>query len=144
MSFQETLAAQHRACDAEFAKIEQAAHRRDWVAAANAAQAFIDDTELHFDYEEQTLFPAIEMATPMATGPTSVMRSEHAQMRELFDELQDAIGRHDASALADAADTLLLVMQQHNVKEENVLYPMADRTVAHSLLVRLEGRKGVA
>ena len=72
------------------------------------------------------------------------MRSEHAQMRELFDELRDAIGRHDASALADAADTLLLVMQQHNVKEENVLYPMADRTVAHSLLVRLEGRKGVA
>lgn len=142
MSFKETLAAQHRACDAEFSKIEQAAHRKDWAAATSALQAFVDDSEAHFQYEEHTLFPAIEAAASMATGPTSVMRSEHAQMRELFNELQDAIGRRDAAALADTAETLLLVMQQHNMKEENVLYPMADRTVAHDLLAQLEGRKG--
>ena len=144
MSFQETLTAQHRACDAEFAKIEQAAHRKDWAAAISTMQAFVDDTEAHFHYGEQTLFPALEAVAPMAAGPTAVMRSEHAQMRELFGELQAAIGRRDARALVDAAETLFLVMQQHNVKEENVLYPMADRTVAHGLTVRLEGRKGVA
>ena len=49
------------------------------------------------------------------------MRSEHAQMRELFGELQAAIGRRDARALADAAETLFLIMQQHNVKEEKCL-----------------------
>ncbi|HPE81417.1 MAG TPA: hemerythrin domain-containing protein [Gammaproteobacteria bacterium] len=144
MSFQETLTAQHRACDAEFAKIEQAVHRKDWAAAMSTVQAFVDDTESHFRYEEHTLFPALEAVAPMAAGPISVMRSEHAQMRELFGELQAAIGRRDVREVIDAAETLFLVMQQHNVKEENVLYPMADRTVAHDLMVRLEGRKGVA
>ena len=129
MSFQETLTAQHRACDAEFAKIEQAVHRKDWAAAISTMQAFVDDTEAHFHYEEQTLFPALEAVAPMAAGPTAVMRSEHAQMRELFDALSAASQTEDADAFADAAETLLLLMQQHNMKEENILYPMCDQAI---------------
>ena len=139
MSYQKTLAEQHRACDAEFAKIEQAAYRGDWEGAVHAAQTFIDDTEAHFDFEEQSLFPALEASMPSAAGPTSVMRSEHAQMRELFAGLLDATAKRDESALADAVETLLLLMQQHNMKEENVLYPIADRSLADDLL---EGAKG--
>jgi len=134
MAFYDALSDQHRVCDAHFAKIEQAAQRDDWTAAAAAAQAFIDATEAHFGYEEQTLFPALEAAAPMAAGPTSVMRREHIQMRELFAELVDAIGARDSAALSDAVETLLLVMQQHNAKEETVLYPMADRTLSDDLL----------
>jgi len=142
MAFHDVLSDQHRVCDAHFVKIEQAAQRADWQAAAAAAQAFIDATEAHFGYEEQTLFPALEAALPMAVGPTSVMRGEHAQMRALFAELVDAIGARDALALGDAVETLLLVMQQHNAKEENVLYPMADRALSDDLLVRPDGWKG--
>lgn len=144
MSYQQTLTEQHRACDAQFAKIEQAAHRGDWAAATAAAQAFVDDTEAHFAYEEQTLFPALEAAMPMAAGPTSVMRSEHAQMREMFEGLREAVAQQDAAALADSVETLLLVVQQHNAKEENVLYPMADRTLSTDLLAHPEGRTGGA
>lgn len=127
MSYLEVLSEQHRACDQLFAGIEQHAYKGDWTAAASAAQAFVNDTEVHFAYEEGVLFPALEAASPNATGPTSVMRSEHAQMRELFAALLAATAEHDTEALADAVETLLFVMQQHNAKEENVLYPIADR-----------------
>ena len=138
MSYSEVLTAQHRVCDAEFTHIEQAAHLGDWRRARQAAQIFIDDTEAHFRNEEQVLFPALEAAAPTAVGPTGVMRAEHAQMRELFQDLLQAIERQDADSLSDSVETLLLLMQQHNAKEENVLYPMADRVLAPDLLARLD------
>lgn len=129
MPFKKSLTGQHRASDQLLTTTEQAAHRGDWAAAVEAAQAFIDATEAHLHYEEDILFPALQAAAPMTAGPVVVMRSEHAQMRELFAELRDAAGAQDATLLADVVDTLLLIMQQHNAKEENVLYPIADRTL---------------
>ncbi len=144
MSFKQVLARQHRACDEELVRIEQAAHEADWAGVVQATRVFVEDTEAHFRFEEQVLFPALESATPMAAGPTSVMRSEHAQMRDLFGELQDAGERRDAAQLADAVETLLLLMQQHNMKEENVLYPIADQSLSDELLQQLNGDRGEA
>jgi iron-sulfur cluster repair protein YtfE (RIC family) len=33
------------------------------------------------------------------------------------------------SAYLGASETLNMLMQQHNIKEENMLYPMADRAM---------------
>lgn len=101
MSVSTTLTAQHRACDAEFNRLERAAYRGDWAAAAAAARAFVAATEHHFQVEEESLFPALEAATPMAAGPTAVMRAGHAQLRALLPELLADLGRHDADTLAD-------------------------------------------
>ena len=109
----------------------------------DATRTFIEDTEAHLGFEEQTLFPALEAAVPMASGPTSVMRIEHAQMRELFIELRGAVAQRDAAALADAVETLLLLIQQHNAKEESVLYPIADQSLVNDLLQQLEEPKEV-
>ena len=38
--------------------------------------------------------------------------------------------------LADVVDTWLLLMQQHNTKEESVLYLIADQTLADQLRTR--------
>lgn len=138
MSFKQVLTGQHRACDEAFARIEQTAHRADWAGAGQAVQVFVEDMETHFHFEEQVLFPALESSTPMAAGPVSVMRSEHAQMRELFDDLQDACTGRDVAKLTDAVETLLLLMQQHNMKEENVLYPIADQSLSSDLLQQLQ------
>lgn len=135
MSLLETLSAEHRACDARFVEIEQAIHAGDRAAAQRAASAFTDATEAHFRYEENVLFPALESATPMAAGPVSVMRAEHTQMRELLAEIAPAIESGDDAMLGEVLDTLLLVMQQHNAKEENVLYPLADRALDAAVLV---------
>jgi hemerythrin-like domain-containing protein len=130
MNYTETLAAQHRACDADLVRAEQLAQGADWHAAERAVSNFVDHTEAHLRYEEQDLFPRLEAALPMAAGPTAVMRGEHGQIRTLFAELTAAVAAQDAGAVSDTVETLLLVLQQHNAKEEAVLYPLADRELA--------------
>lgn len=135
MPCQATLTAQHRNCDVAFAKIEQAALRNEWAGATAALQNFLEETEAHLEYEEHVLFPALERVAESASGPISVMQREHAQMREFFADLRHAVGTQDGQLLADVAETLLFLVQQHNSKEETILYPMADRVLPDDLLV---------
>ncbi|WP_260851487.1 hemerythrin domain-containing protein [Denitromonas ohlonensis] len=129
------MAAHHTQCDDVFARAEAAAERGDWAACAQSATAFRDDVLAHFAVEEGTIFPAFEAATGMTEGPTRVMRGEHVQMRDLMAALVAAADASDAEAFSDAAETLLILMQQHNMKEENILYPMCDQTVGNDPVV---------
>jgi iron-sulfur cluster repair protein YtfE (RIC family) len=122
----ELMADDHRACDEEFGAIEQASKRGDWSAAAVALKTFHDAIERHLSAEETTLFPAFEVASGSNMGPTRVMRMEHAQIRSLLDDLRAAVESGDAASYRGQAETLLILMQQHNLKEENILYPMCD------------------
>lgn len=129
----ELLTEQHRACDADFARIEQAGHRGDWTLAERAAQDFVAHSEAHFRREENILFPSLLAAAPTAAAPISMMRQEHLQMRLQFDALLTAVALKDIDELSDVAEGLLMLMQQHNAKEENVLYPIADQTLSGDL-----------
>lgn len=125
-SLSHLFTADHRACDGLFADAEAAARADNWTACAEAAAAFRGAMERHFRVEEEVLFPAFEAAGPGPVGPTQVMRHEHAQMRGLLEQWQGhADARRRAPFLA-VCETLLVFMQQHNLKEENVLYPMCD------------------
>jgi len=79
--------------------------------------------------EEEVLFPAFETASGSTMGPTSIMRHEHEQMRNLFAEMDQAIDTQSADDYLGASETLLVLMQQHNAKEEQILYPMTDRVL---------------
>lgn len=70
----------------------------------------------------------------MVAGPSQVMRFEHAQMRDLLARMEQAAARHDGDEFSGLAETLLILMQQHNMKEENILYPMCERTLAGQAL----------
>ncbi len=135
----------HRYCDDLFVAAEQAARNGDMAACCRQVADFAAALEQHLTLEEQQLFPRFEQATGMTAGPTAVMRMEHEQMRELVAQMQAAAERDDADAMLGAADTLLILMQQHNLKEENVLYPMMNRVLAgqcDELLKALHGEGG--
>lgn len=129
-SFNRFMGDDHRACDDLFVDAENAAHAGDWGSCRSAWTRFSAALLHHFTMEETVLFPAFERATGMARGPTEVMRQEHAQMRELLVRLEQALSAEDSAAFLGNSETLLVLMQQHNLKEENVLYPMADRVLA--------------
>jgi DUF438 domain-containing protein len=121
----------HRYCDALWADVERAADAEDQAATRDAFAAFDAAMRMHFDLEEEILFPAFEDATGMhGGGPTHVMRYEHGQMRALLDRLASSAERGDTGAVLDGGDTLLMLVQQHNAKEENMLYPMTERALA--------------
>jgi len=119
----------HKHCDDLFVAAEESVQRGDWVAAAPAFARLHDQMRAHFKAEEDLLFPAFEAATGMSEGPTQMMRYEHEQMRSLLSQLAEACAAHDSEGYAGAAETLLMLMQQHNMKEENILYPMCDQAL---------------
>lgn len=132
----------HRDCDALWGEVEAAVDAGDEGAARDAWTRFSDAMHRHLRMEEEVLFPAFEQATGMHQGgPTFVMRHEHEQMRGLLSQMAALLEAGDLEGLVDQGDTLLMLIQQHNAKEEGMLYPMADRALGDqwpSLRERLE------
>ena len=120
----------HRRCDDFCAEAEQALGKSNLAAARAAFEQFHNAMLAHFDCEEKTLFPTFEAKTGMSMGPTQVMRLEHQQMRALLDAAAAALHSGDTDDYLGQAETLLIMMQQHNMKEENILYPMCDQHLA--------------
>ena len=123
------LTQQHRLCDADFALTEEAVRQADWPKARAVFQAFQRAMLQHFSLEEDSLFPAFEAATGSNMGPTAVMRNEHSQIRALMQDMDQLLSAEHAADYLGCADTLLILMQQHNMKEENILYPMCSQLI---------------
>ena len=87
-------------------------------------------TQRHFQMEEEVLFPAFEAATGMTGGPTQVMRGEHDQMRALLEQLAEGVSAQDATRVLGLTESFMVFIQQHNMKEEQILYPMTDQRLA--------------
>lgn len=58
------------------------------------------------------------------------MLMEHAQIKELLKQMGAAVESKDTQEYGGLSETLLMVMQQHNNKEENILYPIMDQILA--------------
>ncbi len=127
MKIKQFMTQDHKDCDLLFAKAENAAAKDDWTTASQAFNAFVQAMERHLGIEEQELFPAFEEETGVKTGPTEMMRMEHDQMRVLFAEMEYALEQKNCDDYLGIADTLLILMQQHNMKEEQMLYNMMDQ-----------------
>lgn len=134
----------HKDCDELFTLAEKLAAGNDWPALEKTFEDFIGCMETHLGMEEEVLFPAFENATGMTQGPTMIMRMEHEQMRELFGQMQETLDNKNSDNFLGQAETLLILMQQHNAKEEQMLYPMMDDALAASatdLMNKFEERK---
>lgn len=128
MSTTTPLQKHHKLCDEDFALAEEAAHKGNWEACAKAYTKFKTELLEHFALEDEVLFTKfIELTGMTGDGPPSQMAAEHVQMRDLIKQMDDALEKKNADTFGGVAETLLLMMQQHNMKEENILYPMLDQ-----------------
>jgi len=126
----EFMTRDHRRCDVLMADAEAAVNDHDWGKAEQLTRKYVESMEHHFLMEEQVLFPAFEEQTGIVQGPTMIMKSEHRQMRGLMTQLLRAMERRDDREYLDTSETLLVMMQQHNMKEEGMLYPMSDEQLS--------------
>ena len=125
------FAGDHNDCDMKWVEVEALLDGDNGAALGEAWQAFDQAMRRHFAMEEDVMFPAFEAASGMGQGgPTVVMREEHQQMRTLLDQIGFAIAEGDNEEALDLGDTLHMLIQQHNVKEEGMLYPMAENVLA--------------
>jgi len=120
---------EHRECDTLFASAEEAIALGEWDVAEERFLAFSDETLTHFKKEEEELFPTFEKQTGMTEGPTQVMRYEHEQVRGLLGNMAEALEAKDKDACLSLAESMMILLQQHNMKEEQMLYAMCDRVL---------------
>jgi len=123
------LGSDHRACDDLFASAETAAAQKNWDSARDLFERFQAAMAHHLAMEEDVLFPAFETLTGMRAGPTQVMRMEHEQVRGLLQDMASAVAACNQDGYLGLSETLNMLMQQHNLKEENMLYPMSDQVL---------------
>lgn len=132
----------HRTCDDLWIKVEDAVDKDDKSEILSTTTHFASKIRKHLELEEEILFPRLGQATGMGSqGPIGVMLMEHKQMKNLLDLIEDGARAGDGDQVLDYGDTLLMLTQQHNIKEEQVLYPMSEEALSsqwpeiHALLI---------
>lgn len=84
----------------------------------------IEALQRHIYLEEEFLFPPLRMAG--LTMPIFVMLREHGELWRTMDALTALIDeKADSKRLSDACTDFLAQLDQHNSKEEPVIYPQA-------------------
>ena len=119
----------HRRCDALWAQVEEAAADPSTAKFGLAVTHFAQTVRNHLVTFRQ-FFADWESEVPMAAhGPLPVMLAEHQQMRGLLEAITEAAAEGHKERVLNLGDTLLMLTQQHNSKEEAVLYPLCERAL---------------
>ena len=109
----------------------------DWsgplAALKQKVDAFVRELDPHSEREEGTLFPLMARYIGRETGPIAVMEYEHEQAKHFLKQFQDAVERAkepvdaaQAQHIASYAIQAHAILSDHFMKEENVLFPMAE------------------
>ncbi|MCC7510152.1 MAG: hemerythrin domain-containing protein [Planctomycetes bacterium] len=124
----EYLSWDHDRLDAILVECMRAADAGDWQNAQRCATSFRHGLFRHIAVENDILFAECEERTGMRdVGPTAVMRHEHEDIQHAVDEIVKAAAAKDSEALQRWHANLLGVLVEHNMKEEQILYPGTDR-----------------
>ncbi|MCB9474245.1 MAG: hemerythrin domain-containing protein [Candidatus Delongbacteria bacterium] len=129
-SIRDFMSLHHRDCDGLFTDVENSVAASRWDKATAQWPLFLKELFHHFEMEERVLFPRFEQETGMTDGPTAMMRMEHDQMRSVTESLAAAMSKQDRPAFLGLAESMMVLLQQHNMKEEQILYPMTDRALS--------------
>lgn len=117
----------HHRLDQIFAEFQQ--NKQDTEKAIELFSQFKSGLIQHIQWEEKLLFPSVESAAgfPPNAGPTAVMRMEHIQIKDCLSLIEKQLNQAGDTAAMEAQ--LTHILSGHNMKEENILYPMSDESI---------------
>ncbi|MEO8584708.1 MAG: hemerythrin domain-containing protein [Acidobacteriota bacterium] len=126
----EALAWDHDRLDALDAAAFASFEAGDIAGARAIFAAFARGLERHIRFEEEILFPALEARAGFgpSAGPTAVMRTDHVEIRACLAGIAAALDGGGAGA-SEIRVRLATLLGGHNLKEEQILYPLADRVL---------------
>ena len=121
------MQADHSRLDKILEAFQEARKGEKWGEALIAFKEFDMGLRRHIQAEEEVLFPLFEEKTGMTDGgPTFVMRMEHTDIRDFLEKIKAATEAKDGDAAAEATQMLTATLTDHNMKEEQILYPESD------------------
>jgi hemerythrin-like domain-containing protein len=143
MEATELLMSEHRIFEKVLNTLESAANKLErneavrpgfFVDAAQFSKGFTDGC--HHRKEEGVLFKAmVHNGVSDSTGPIAVMLAEHEQGRRFIKAMRAAaeeMEKGDSSAagrVIENARGYVSLLRQHIIKEDNILFPMADQVI---------------
>ncbi len=142
----DVLKGEHRVIEQVLDCLESIAERAraqgslDRESAADALRFVRDFADAcHHGREEQHLFPAmIQKGVPGEVGPVGVMLTEHEAGRAAARRMEELIsGEGDVEAFAHEATTFVGLLREHILKEDNILFPMANSVLSEEEQVAL-------
>lgn len=134
-------------CDHLLARAEALAQGFLWVRARCIMARFDAAFQTHLRMEEHVLFAALEQYCGDVLKPTALMRREHQQLKKLSGSAARAVKKGNVRRFLGAAKLLRQAMDAHCMKEETVLYRMADavlRPAARFLVGEMDAMKAPA
>lgn len=106
-------------------------------ALRDRVKQFVDELDVHSRKEEDVLFEMMANYIGRETGPIAVMEYEHdtaktllKQFLQLSSEVDNQVGHEQARDIADYAAKAEEILSQHFMKEETVLFPMAEKMLS--------------
>ena len=136
-SVRTVLEAEHRWIDERFGQFQHGleAGQADAHPFDEAAQKL----HRHIYLEEELLFPRVE--TRGLARPTAVMAQEHGEICRQLDAVGSLLASDaGASRIREALGPLRGLLEEHNVKEEQILYPACDRLLTEQEAAELVER----
>ncbi len=126
----DALSWDHDRLDALEARAFGARDQGDLAEATALYSVFALGLRRHIRFEEELLFPEFEASAGFssAMGPTAVMRDEHREILECLGRIEGVIG-DSASGVDSIRHALHSVLGNHNLKEENIVYPGTDQAL---------------
>lgn len=110
---------------------------------------FTDQLDPHSEREEGVLFPLMAKYIGKESGPIAVMEYEHEMAKKdlkLFtvetSEIIKPLGKEKAEEMANHIIQAYLILTEHFVKEENVLFLMAEKLLSKEEKEELELKIG--
>jgi DUF438 domain-containing protein len=137
MSVNQFMTEDHRACDEQFAQLENIVDSGNFDGAKAMFEEFYSHMINHFEKEEKVMFPKFNESAGEGCNPTTVMIMEHDQMRSLMNKMGEALKANDKEEFLGLSENLLFVMQQHNMKEEQIMYNLVDNSCDSDEIIRL-------
>lgn len=127
------LEAEHHEIDAGLAAFDQQLAGGSWNTALlhDAATAL----RRHIYIEEEFLFPALRELGMHA--PVVVMLREHGEIWRVLDTIEQGGEQVTSGSARQAYVRLASLLDAHNEKEEQILYPAADSVLDDAELFRL-------
>lgn len=128
MSIKEFMSKDHRDCD-ELYILSEENITKDIESAKENFLKFYEATNNHFSMEEMVLFPM--MANCLEdSGIIRSLEMEHESVRELLSKALKALEAKNIDQFLSIGETMMMLLSQHNIKEEQGLYALADINLA--------------
>jgi hemerythrin-like domain-containing protein len=136
MTINQFMTQDHKSCDEQFAQLENIVDAGNFDGADLMFNEFQAHMLKHFDMEEKVMFEEFNTASHDGCNPTGMMVMEHDQIRDLMSKMKEALNSKNKEDFLGLSENLLFIMQQHNMKEEQIMYNLADDALNQESVIK--------